>query len=157
IIMRRAVSLAYPPCWRFPGDRKASPGRGGPLRMNQRAMRARRVTMGRLSHTDAAEFLAIKAPCYKGLDSASLRERAGERLARHLRAPSFCFGATDPASALPVHSVTVGLGPGAMGAFFRLFLATPSLDFGPWVTRPQRVAPIEELVDEVDRDPYMTE
>jgi DNA-binding CsgD family transcriptional regulator len=113
--------------------------------------------MGRLSRTDASEFLAIKALCYQGLDSTSLRERAGERLARHLRAPSYCFGATDPASALPVHSVTVGLGPGAMDAFFRLLLATPTLDFAAWITRPQRVAPIEELVDTVDEDPYMTE
>ncbi len=111
--------------------------------------------MGRLSETDVAEFRAVKALCYQGLDSARLRERIGERLAGHLHCPSFCFGASDPASALPVHSVTVGLGPDSMDAFLRLVLTTPALDFGPWVTRPQRVARLEELVDDVDQDPYM--
>lgn len=113
--------------------------------------------MGRIGEADAAEFRAIKALCYQGLDSAALRERAGERLARHLRAPSFCFGASDPATALPVHSVTVGLAPEAISAFLRLLLASPSLDFGPWACRPRRVARLEELVDDVDQDPYMSE
>jgi len=113
--------------------------------------------MARLSQADAVEFQAIKALCYSGLDSATLRERAGDRLARHFRAASFCFGASDPATALPVHSVTVGLGPESIAAFLRLVLATPALDFSPWVKRPQRVARLEELVDDVERDPYMTE
>jgi len=65
--------------------------------------------MGRLSAADAAEFQAVRALCYEGLDSASLRERAGEPLARHLRLASYCFGASDPVTALPVHSMSVGL------------------------------------------------
>src|ERR1700738_175079 len=109
--------------------------------------------MGRLSEAGGGEFLAINALCYQSLDSIALRERTGERLARHLRAASYCFGANDPATALPVHSVTVGLPPESMHAFFRLVLATPSLDFGPWASRSQRVARLEELVDEVDQDP----
>ena len=113
--------------------------------------------MGRLTEADAVEFLAIKALCYQGLDSIALRERSGERPARHLRAVSYCFGATDPATALPVHSVTVGLPPEAMHAFYRLVLATPSLDFGPWASRAQRVARLEDLVEEIDQDPYMVE
>ncbi len=113
--------------------------------------------MGRLTEADAVEFLAIKALCYQGLDSIALRERSGERLARHLRAVSYCFGATDPATALPVHSVTVGLPPEAMHVFYRLVLATPSLDFGPWASRAQRVARLEDLVEEIDQDPYMVE
>jgi hypothetical protein len=44
-----------------------------------------------------------------------------------------------------------------MHAFYRLVLATPSLDFGPWASRAQRVARLEDLVDEIDQDPYMTE
>lgn len=113
--------------------------------------------MGRLNDAHAAEFAAIKALCYRGLDSVSLRERIGERLTRHLRAPSFCFGASDPASALPVHSVTVGLAPEAMDAFVRLVLAIPSLDFGAWLARSQRVARREDLVEDGDDDPYLTE
>lgn len=113
--------------------------------------------MARLRAVDAPEFLAIKALCYQGLDSVTLRERTGERLSRYLRAPSFCFGAMDPGTALPVHSISVGLGPESMAAFLRLVLATPSLDFGPWVERPQKVARLEELVGEVDADPYLTD
>jgi DNA-binding CsgD family transcriptional regulator len=44
-----------------------------------------------------------------------------------------------------------------MEAFYALVLSTPALDFGPWVSRPRRAASLEELVDDVDRDPYMTE
>jgi hypothetical protein len=113
--------------------------------------------MGRLTEEHAAEFAAIKALCYQGLDSVDLRQRVGERLTRHLRAPSFCFGVTDPASGLPVHSVTVGLAPDAMEAFCRLLLASPSLDFGAWLGRSARVARLEDLVDDVDQDPYMTD
>src|SRR5260370_16457589 len=110
--------------------------------------------MGRLTEADAAEFLAIKALCYQGLDSITLRERTGERLARHLRATSYCFGATDPATALPLHSVTVGLPPEAINVFFRLVLATPSLDFGPWANRPQPVARLDDLVYQIHPPPY---
>ena len=111
--------------------------------------------MGRINAVHTAEFAAIKALCYQGLDSATLRTQVGARLSRHLRAPSFCFGLSDPASALPVHSFTVGLAPDYMDTFCRLVLATPSLDFGAWLDRPQRVARIEELVDDVDEDPYI--
>ncbi|GEM_PF-5669985 len=48
--------------------------------------------MGRFSEADAAELLAVKALCYQGRDSASLRERVGERLARHLRARPIASG-----------------------------------------------------------------
>jgi DNA-binding CsgD family transcriptional regulator/PAS domain-containing protein len=44
-----------------------------------------------------------------------------------------------------------------MQVFFGLLLSTPSLDFGPWVARRQRAARLEDLVSDVDRDPYMTE
>jgi DNA-binding CsgD family transcriptional regulator/GAF domain-containing protein len=113
--------------------------------------------MGRLIAADAAEFLAVKALCYQGLDSVSLRERASERLARHLQAPSFCFGACDPATGLPVHSVTVGLAPESMDAFLRLVLAVPALEFGLWATRTGRVARLEELVEDAGNDPYTME
>lgn len=113
--------------------------------------------MGRLTEEHAAEFAAIKALCYQGLDSATLRERVGDRLSRHLRAPSFCFGVSDPASALPVHSVTVGLAPEAMHAFLDLLLVAPSLDFGAWLRRSDRVARLEDLVGDVAHDPYMAE
>jgi len=56
-----------------------------------------------------------------------------------------------------VHSLTVGLAPGYIEAFLRLMLTTRALDFGPWATRPQRAARLEELVDDVGQDPYMTE
>jgi len=64
--------------------------------------------MGRLTEADAAEFLAIKALCYQGLDSIALRERSGERLARHLRGASYCT----PSSAWcwPRHPSTSGHG-----------------------------------------------
>jgi DNA-binding CsgD family transcriptional regulator len=113
--------------------------------------------MGRLGEADAAVFRALRALCYRGLDSTALRERIGDRLAAHLRASSYCFGTSDPATSLPVHSVTVGLEPDAMDVFLRLLLTTPALDFGLWSGRPQRVARLEELVDDVERDPYMTE
>ena len=113
--------------------------------------------MGRLVATHVNEFFAVKDLCYRGLDSAVLRERVGDRLARHLGASSYCFGATDPATALPVHSVSVGLDPAVMQTFFGLVLSTPSLDFGPWITRPRRVARLEDLVDDIERDPYMTD
>ncbi len=56
-----------------------------------------------------------------------------------------------------MHSLTVGLAPGYIEAFLRLMLTTRALDFGPWATRPQRAARLEELVDDVGQDPYMTE
>ena len=95
--------------------------------------------------------------CYSGLDSAILRERVGDRLVRHLRVSSYCFGANDPSTALPVHSISVGLDPSSMQVFFGLVLGTPSLDFGPWATRPYRAARLEDIVGDVERDPYMTE
>lgn len=116
--------------------------------------------MGRLSAAHVTEFGTIKELCYRGLSSSDLRERVGDRLTRHLGLSSYCFGATDPSTALPVHSVTVGLDPSVMPAFYGLVLATPSLDFGPWIDRPQRAARLEDLVDEVDEvddDPYMTD
>jgi DNA-binding CsgD family transcriptional regulator len=113
--------------------------------------------MGRLSSAHVAEFSAVKELCYRGLDSGVMRERIGDRLARHLGVSSYCFGATDPSTALPVHSVSVGLEPSAVHAFLGLVLSTPSLDFGPWAARSNRVARLEDLVDDVERDPYMTE
>lgn len=113
--------------------------------------------MGRLTESDRTEFLAIKGLCYQGLDSTSLRERAGERLSRHVRATSYCFGASDPSTALPIHSLTVGLEPESIASFFRLLLMTPALDFGRWSSRPHRAARLEELVEAIDEDPYMLE
>lgn len=113
--------------------------------------------MGRLVATHVNEFSAIKDLCYRGLDSTVLRELVGDRLARHLGASSYCFGATDPATALPVHSVSVGLDPSVMQAFFGLVLSTPSLDFGPWIKNGRRAARLDDLVEDVDADPYMTE
>jgi DNA-binding CsgD family transcriptional regulator len=113
--------------------------------------------MGRLSAPHVNEFAAVKDLCYSELDSATLRERVGDRMARHLGASSYCFGANDPATALPVHSVSVGLEPSVMHAFFGLVLATPLADFGRWVGRPRRAAVLDELVDDVECDPYMTE
>jgi len=113
--------------------------------------------MGRLSALHVNEFSAVRELCYRGLDSATLRERVGDRLSRHLGGSSYCFGATDPATALPVHSVSVGLDPAVMQTFYGLVLATPSLDFGPWIARSRRAARLEDLVDDVEHDPYTTE
>jgi hypothetical protein len=44
-----------------------------------------------------------------------------------------------------------------MQAFFGLVLSTPSLDFGPRVTSNRRAARLDDLVDDIDTDPYMTE
>lgn len=38
--------------------------------------------MAHLTGADRTEFLAIKALCYRGLDSAQLRAAVGERLRR---------------------------------------------------------------------------
>lgn len=106
--------------------------------------------MARVNAVHVREYGALKELCSRGLDSATLRERVGDRLARHLGAQSYCFGATDPLTALPVHSVSVGLDRGAMDCFFGLVLTTPSLDFAPWVEAGRRVATLDELVDDVD-------
>lgn len=113
--------------------------------------------MARVNAVHAREYGALKELCYRGLESATLREQVGDRLSRHLGVQSYCFGATDPLTALPVHSVSVGLDPGAMENFFGLVLTTPSLDFAPWVEAGRRVATLEQLVDDIDRDPYMTD
>jgi DNA-binding CsgD family transcriptional regulator len=113
--------------------------------------------MGRLVATHVNEFFAIKDLCYRDLDSTELRERVGDRLAQHLDVTSYCFGTTDPATALPVHSVSVGLDPAVMQTFFGLLLSSPSLDFGPWITGTRRAARLEDIVDDVEHDPYMTE
>src|SRR5581483_6699734 len=44
-----------------------------------------------------------------------------------------------------------------MAGFFRLLLVTPALDFGPWASRPGRVARLEELVESAEADPYVTD
>jgi DNA-binding CsgD family transcriptional regulator/PAS domain-containing protein len=44
-----------------------------------------------------------------------------------------------------------------MQVFFGMVLATPSLDFGPWAMRPRRAARLEDVVPDVDVDPYMTD
>lgn len=49
-----------------------------------------------------------------------------------------------------MQSISVGLDPAAADAFLWLVLATPSLDFGPWVSAGRRVARLEELVDDID-------
>lgn len=125
--------------------------------MAHRPIATRSDTKARLSTTDAREFQAVKALCYKGLNSAALIERTGDRLSRHLHLASYCLGAGDPASGLPVHSISVGLDPSAIDAFLRLVLSTPALEFGRWAARPRPVARVEELVDEVEQDPCMTE
>jgi len=111
--------------------------------------------MGRLTQADAVEFAAIKSLCYADLDSATLRERVGERLRRYLGAASYCFGACDPATGLPVQSISVGLSSDTMAAFHQLVLATPAADFGRWAARHRRVAVLEELVEDYDGDPYV--
>ncbi len=113
--------------------------------------------MARLNAEHVRTFAAVRASCYNGLDSAALREAVGDRLARHLGADSYCFGATHPISALPLHSISVGLDPSAMEVFFGLVATTPSLDFAPWIGSPRRVARREELVPEEESDPYLTE
>ncbi|MFN0089423.1 MAG: response regulator transcription factor [Acidimicrobiales bacterium] len=113
--------------------------------------------MARLNAAHAHEFGVIRELCYRGLDSVTLRDRVGDRLARRLGASSYCFGATDPRTALPVHSVSVGLDPAATDRFFCLVLTTPSLDFGPWIDSGRRAATLEQLVEDVEADPYVTD
>ena len=113
--------------------------------------------MARLTGGDTAELSAMRSLCYQGLDSISLRERVGERLSRYLNAPSYCFGASDPDTALPMHSITSGLAPESMDAFFRLVLLVPALDFGPWARRSHRAATLDDLVEDVENDPYSRE
>lgn len=111
------------------------------------------TAMARLTQHHRAEFLRLNSLCSSSLDSAALRERLGDRLLRHLQADSYCFGATDPATALPVHSVSVGLEPGAMSRFFDLILTTPALDFGAWLVAGRRCATLEQLVPDAALDP----
>lgn len=115
--------------------------------------------MGRINVADRAEFAAVKDLCYAGLDSASLRHQAGRRLARHLRAASFCFPALDPATGLPVHSISEGLATEAVTALHRILLTTPTADPGRWAAAGRRVARLEELTppDRLARDPYWTD
>jgi hypothetical protein len=61
--------------------------------------------MARLSGPDQRELHAAKECCYRGLDSAALREAIGERLRRYREADAFAFLALEPASGLPVHAV----------------------------------------------------
>jgi DNA-binding CsgD family transcriptional regulator len=44
-----------------------------------------------------------------------------------------------------------------MERFFGLILTTPSLDFGPWIASGRRAATLDQLVDDGDDDPYMTD
>jgi DNA-binding CsgD family transcriptional regulator len=115
--------------------------------------------MARINAADRSTFLEVKALCYSGLDSATLRLRAGQRLARHLRAVSFCFPALDPVTGLPVHSVSEGLATEAVAALHRVLLTTPAADPGRWATGERRVAPLEDLVapERLARDPYLTD
>jgi DNA-binding CsgD family transcriptional regulator len=113
--------------------------------------------MARLNAQHVREFGRVKELCYRGLESATLREQVGDRLSRHLGVSSYCFGATDPRTGLPVHSVSVGLEPAVMGRFFDLLLTTPSMDYGPWIESGRRTATLDQLVDDVDTDPYMTD
>jgi hypothetical protein len=52
--------------------------------------------MARLNAGHVREFGAIRALFYSGLESARLRGCAGDRLACHLGAASYCVGAKDP-------------------------------------------------------------
>lgn len=113
--------------------------------------------MSRIVEADVMAFQAVKTLCYSGLDSATLRQRVGERLARHLRVSAYCFGACEPTTGLPIHSISVGLDATAIDIFHRLMLTTPALDFAPWSGRPRRVACLEEIIPDLDRDPYLNE
>jgi DNA-binding CsgD family transcriptional regulator len=115
--------------------------------------------MARINASDRSTFLAVKDLCYRGLDSAALRLRAGQLLARHLRVASFCFPALDPGTGLPVHSVSEGLVTEAVEALHRVLLTTPTADPGRWASGERRVAPIEDLVtpDQLRTDPYVTD
>jgi hypothetical protein len=53
-----------------------------------------REALGRISSGHVNEFCAIRELRHRGLDSITLREPAGDRLARHLGVSSYCFGAS---------------------------------------------------------------
>ena len=115
--------------------------------------------MARLASTDRTEFLAVKALCYRGLDSAQLRAAVGERLRRHVRADAFSFLALHPASALPVHAVQDWPPGMCTAATERALLMSPAADLGRRAFRPRRAYFVEQLVAPEDRpaDPYVAE
>ena len=113
--------------------------------------------MPRLTEEAASTFRAVKEACYAGHGGERLMREVGVRLERDLRLTAYCLGVLDATTSLPVQSISVGLAPGAMESFFRLILTTPTLDFGPWTSRRERVRRLEDLVDNLATDPYMTD
>lgn len=101
--------------------------------------------MARLSIRDQRELAAVKRLCYRGLDSAPLREAVGERLSRHLSADAFAFLALEPASGLPVHAVHDWPAGMCEAAHDRALLASPACDFGRRPSMRRRVHEVDKL------------
>jgi DNA-binding CsgD family transcriptional regulator len=115
--------------------------------------------MARLTRADRTEFLAVKALCYRGLDSAQLRAVVGERLRRHVRADAFSFLALHPASGLPVHAVQDWPPGMCKVAAERALLNSPAGEFSRRALSSRRAYFLEQLVSQEDgpADPYVAE
>jgi DNA-binding CsgD family transcriptional regulator len=115
--------------------------------------------VARLSVPDQREFAAVKRLCYRGMDSASLREAVGERLRRHLGADAFAFLALEPATGLPVHAVHDWPTGMCDAAHDRALLISPAADFGRRSRMQRRVHVVEQLASAPPRgtDVYLAE
>jgi DNA-binding CsgD family transcriptional regulator len=101
----------------------------------------------------------VKRLCYRGMNSASLREAVGERLSRYLRADAFAFLALEPATGLPVHAVHDWPSDMCNAAQDRALLVSPAADFGRRPRMQRRVHVVEQLAPAPSRgtDVYLAE
>jgi len=119
----------------------------------------RRGRLPRVEPRERAEFLAVKALCYRGLSSAALRAAVSERLARFLRADAFAFLALHPPSGLPIHAVHTRPDGMCDVAHERAVLVSPVAEFGRRATAARRAYRLEELLpaERPEADPYVTD
>ncbi len=114
--------------------------------------------MPRFTHAERSTFLAVKALCYRGLDSVTLRAAVAERLSRHLGTDEFAFLALDPTSGVPVHVIETWPVEACFAILEHAMLRSPAADFGRSAQYPRRAHVIEQLigVERLADDPYLT-
>lgn len=111
--------------------------------------------MGRFSAADRIEFLALRALCYSGLDSVTLRERLGARLREILNLDAYCLMELDSAVVLPTHGVTSGWSSEAHQLLVKhVLLASPVADLPERHRSGDRTWCADDLAVDRRHDPY---
>ncbi len=111
--------------------------------------------MPRLSTTQHADFVRVRALCRAGMDSASLRGALGGALSSIVGADAWCFMELEPELLLPIHSVSSGWTEDAHRLLLdHVILVSPVADLARFYASGRRTVQVDEVSTGVRSDPY---